>query len=359
LPNPKRKTPHRWQAIRGEGKTTPMALVHETIPHGNGVFAKWQPVYAQRGIATVPCSADKSPLVKHPERFGRDGSREIASKFPNAAAFGYYAGSRNGLTVLDCDSTDEHILADAMDRHGTTPLVIRTASGKYHALYRHNRERRRIRPWRGVPIDLLGGGLCIAAPSVVAKGRYQIVEGSLDDLDRLPIMRGLDAEFYSSNTGPRPQLREGDGRNNWLFRQLGREAHSCDDFDQLLDRGQTLNDGLREPMQEAEVAKIAGSIWKYTAEGRNRFGKHGAWFPVDEVERFRGEPDDFYLLGFLRAHHGPDNTFMVANGLSERFGWWRKRLAAARHRLIQDGYLKTVRQAGQNVLHCIAGARVG
>jgi hypothetical protein len=60
-------------------------------------------------------------------------------------------------------------------------------------------------------------------------------------------------------------------------------------------------------MQEAEVAKIAGSIWKYTTEGQNRFGKHG-------VERFSGDPDDFYLLGFLRAHHGPDNTFMVANG---------------------------------------------
>ena len=144
-------------------------------------------------------------------------------------------------------------------------------------------------------------------------------------------------------------MREGDGRNNWLFRQLGREAHSCDDFNQLLDRGQTLNEDLGEPMREAEVAKIAGSIWKYQTEGRNRFGQHGAWFPLDEVEKFRGSTDDFYLLGFLRAYNHPDATFMVANGLAERFGWWRKRLAAARHRLIQGGYLKMVRQAGQKV----------
>ncbi len=100
-------------------------------------------------------------------------------------------------------------------------------------------------------------------------------------------------------------------------------------------------------MQDAEVVKIAKSVWTMQLEGRNRFGKHGAWFPLDEVEKFYSEPDDFFLLGFLRAHHGPDNTFMVANGLAERFGWWRPRLAAARRRLIQGGYLKVVRQAGQ------------
>jgi hypothetical protein len=317
-----------------------MTLVHETIPHGDGgLFAKWQPVYAARGIATIPCSADKSPLVKHPDRFGREGSREIASKFPHAAAFGYYAGSRNGLTVLDCDSTDERVLANAMNRHGATPLVIRTASKKYHALYRHNRERRRIRPWRGLPIDLLGGGLCIAAPSVVAKGRYQIVEGSLDDLDRLPIMRGLDAESYSSNTGPRPQMREGDGRNNWLFRQLGREAHSCDDFDQLLDRGQTLNDCLGDPMQEAEVAKIAGSIWKYTTEGRNRFGQHGAWITVNEVDSLVADPYELALLSWLDAHNRSDSKFLVADGLHKLLGWPRRPFQAARRRLIERGRL--------------------
>ncbi len=313
-----------------------------------GVFAQWQPVYAERGIATVPCSPEKAPLVKHPERFGREGSGEIATRFPEATAFGYYAGRRNGLTVLDVDSTDERILADGISRHGATPLIVRTASRKFHALYRHNGERRKIRPWR-TPVDLLGGGLCIAAPSVVAKGQYQILEGSLDDLDCLPIMRGLEPELYSTHIGPRPQLREGGGRNNWLFRQLGREAHSCDDFDQLLDRAQTLNERIGEPMQEAEVAKIAGSIWKYTTEGRNRFGKHGAWFPLDEVEKFYSEPDDFFLLGFLRAHNHPNAIFMVANGLAERFGWNRKRLAASRRRLIERGIIRPMRQAGKNV----------
>ncbi len=302
-----------------------------------GVFAQWQPVYAERGIATVPCSPEKAPLVKHPERFGREGSGEIATRFPGATAFGYYAGRRNGLTVLDVDSTDERVLADGISRHGATPLIVRTASRKFHALYRHNGERRKIRPWRGFPVDLLGGGLCIAAPSVLAKGQYQILEGSLDDLNRLPIMRGLEPELYSTHIGPRPQLREGDGRNNWLFRQLGREAHSCDDFDQLLDRAQTLNEGIGEPMQEAEVAKIAGSIWKYTTEDRNWFGRHSSRLDLTEVDALVTHPYTMTLLNWLQAHHGPDNTFMIANGLANLLEWPRRPFQAARRQLIESG----------------------
>jgi hypothetical protein len=74
-------------------------------------------------------------------------------------------GARSNVTVLDVDIGDERVLSDALARHGETPLVVRSGSGKYHAYYRHNGERRRIRPWRGLPIDLLGeGGLVVAPP---------------------------------------------------------------------------------------------------------------------------------------------------------------------------------------------------
>lgn len=319
----------------------------------SGVFAEWQPQYAARGIVTVPVDADrKAPAVKGPDRFGMRASSELVHQFSEATALGFIAGRRNNITALDIDTDAERVLADALNRHGHSPFIVRTASGKFHAYYRHNGERRKIRPWQELPVDLLGGGLCIAAPSIVTKGQYQIVEGTLDDPDRLPIMRGLEAELYLSNSGPRPkmrQMREGDGRNNWLFRQLGSEAHSYDDLNRLLDRAQTLNKELVDPMQEAEVAKIVGSIWKYTAEGRNRFGKHGAWFSLDEVERFNGESDEFFLLGFLRAHNQPEATFMVANGLAERLGWTLRRLVLARSHLIARGYLKIVRQARQHI----------
>jgi hypothetical protein len=123
-----------------------------------GLFATWQPIYAAHNIATVPCSPDKRPLVKNPQRFGAVASGGIAHKFSTANALGFYAGAKNGITVLDIDTTDERALADALIRHGDTPLITRTASGKFHALYRHNGERRHIRPWQELPIDVLGGG---------------------------------------------------------------------------------------------------------------------------------------------------------------------------------------------------------
>jgi hypothetical protein len=150
----------------------------------NVTFSEWQPVYAEHGIATIPCSPSKRPLVRNPQKFGCPASAEIATKFPDAQTFGYYTGRKSGITVLDVDIADENVLATALDRHGPSPIIVRTGSGKFHALYRHNGERRSIRPWgEELEIDILGAtGLCIAPPSLGVKGQYQIIEGSLDDL---------------------------------------------------------------------------------------------------------------------------------------------------------------------------------
>jgi len=307
-------------------------------------FGHWQADYAAHGIATFPVGADKIPMIRGHGRVGSVGSAQIANKFANAPAIGFMGGKRSGITSLDCDSRDERVLADAMSRHGQTPLVARTGSGHFQAWYRHNGERRWIRPRRDVPIDRL----LVAPPSQTAKGVYEFVSGSLDDLESLPVLhnlaQGLSAQAIATDFA---NMREGDGRNTALFRQMMREAKQVDDYEQLLDRALTVNDTMEQPMEQQEVARIAGNVWGYTERGQNRFGQHGAWFPLDEVEIFRANPDDFFLLGFLRAHNHPDSTFMVANGLAERFGWWRQRLVAARRRLIQGGYLKVVRQAGQ------------
>ena len=317
---------------------------------GESPFSEWQPIYAERGIALIPCGPNKAPLVKNPQKFGRDASAVLAGKFSDASAFGYYCGRRNGITVLDVDTTHERVLADAMNRHGRTPIVVRTGSGKFHALYRHNNERRSVRAWEGLPIDLLGSGLAIAPPSVVAKGQYQIIQGHLDDLDRLPIMRELEDRLYvgrANALGPRPQ-KQGEGRNNDLFRRLMKEAHHVDDFEQLLDRAETLNQELVEPMQRAEVAKIATSTWGYTERGENLFGRHGSILALDEIDRLVDDPYALSLLNWLKAHHKPDNTFMVADGLAELLGWPRRRLPEARQSLLRRGYLKLVRGASQH-----------
>ena len=83
--------------------------------------------------------------------------------------------------------------------------------------------------------------------------------------------------------------------------------------------------------------KTTASAWGYEQRGDNRFGQHGAYFPIEEVIGLCANPDAFTLLAYLRANNGPWSNFWIANGLAETFGWGRKRLAAARCRLIERG----------------------
>jgi hypothetical protein len=335
-----------------------------SAPQGRATFAQMQPAYAAHGIALIPCEfGRKKPLVKHPQLFGCRGSTQIAAKpeFASATAFGFWAGPRNRITILDVDSTDERVLRDALDRHGSTPLIVRTGSRKFHAPYRHNGEKRSIRPWKaqGLPIDVLGAGLSIAPPSVAANGTYEIIQGRLDDLGRLPTMGGLDAALYrpaacsfvsapspSVSPGPKPwaEMRKGDGRNNELFRQLMRDAHHCDNFDRLLDRARTLNGELGEPMSDTRVVDTAGSVWKYTTEGRNHFGQRGAWLPEGDVDAFEDDAVAGWLLVWLKRHNGPDATFWVADGIADRLKMPRRKFEEARRRLIDTGHIVCIRK---------------
>ena len=181
-----------------------------------GIFPTAQPQYAAHGIATFPVGVNKRPSVRGYPRIGLRASTELASKFADAPGLGFMCGARSRVTVLDVDTSDERLVADALSRHGPTPIVVRTASGKFHGWYRHNDERRRIRPWGDdCPIDLLGtGGFVIAPPSTTERGRYEFVQGSLDDLTSLPRMRGLEASVYipSSRDCPRRLLGRGGHR---------------------------------------------------------------------------------------------------------------------------------------------------
>jgi Bifunctional DNA primase/polymerase, N-terminal/Primase C terminal 1 (PriCT-1) len=317
-----------------------------------GMFSRWQPEYAAHKIATFPVrisSAEKKPAVKNYTRMGLSASAKLVPRFADADAFGFMAGNRSNVTVLDVDSKDEAVLSDALNRHGRTPVIVRSGSGNYQAWYRHNGERRSIKPWRGLPIDLLGGGYVVAPPSISTKGQYQFIEGSLDDLHQLPVLRNVDV------VKPVKWAKEGE-RNKRLWEHCMRNAHHVDSLDVLLDVARTFNDNCEPPMEDSEVISAAQSAWSYTERGENRFGQHGAWFPLDEVRKFLSENEDAkksldqdaaLLLMFMRAHQGPDATFMCANGLAEKLGWNRKRFGGARARLIELGHFKPVRQAGR------------
>jgi hypothetical protein len=328
---------------------------------GINSFEYWQADYAAHGIATFPVEfipradgrLDKKPMVSRYNRIGHRASFAIARRYPDARGIGFMAGRRNGVTIGDVDEVGEKPLQRFLDRHGSSPDIARTASGKHHVWYRHNGERRVIRPERGINVDVLGNGFVVAPPSHIESGRYQFIQGSLDDLRRLPIMQNVPQAALPS---PAPtgnpdvaEMREGDGRNNTLFRIVGRGAHHVDDFDQLLDYARTRNSEFAQPLPDEEVLKVATSVWKMQCEGRNRFGRPGVYFPAEEaVPLIDGDPDLFRLISFIRATQGPDSEFMLANGMCERWNWPRQRFAAVRARAIAVGEIYCVRKASQH-----------
>jgi hypothetical protein len=298
-------------------------------------FVTFQPIYAAHGIATVPVDAvNKRPLVKAPQRIEIRDSARLALKFRHAGV-GFWAGKRNGITVLDVDAGETE-LADAMARWGESPLVVRSPSGGFHAYYKHNGEARAIRieskPW-----DILGSGLVIAPPSRRADSScYEIIQGSLDDLDRLPVMHA-------------PAIAPKGRRNQELWQHSMRNAHHCDTFDDLLDVARTFNrDACSSPLPDTEVVKIARSAWSYTARGLNRFDRTGAYFPTGEANKLiKSDQDAFILLAFLRVNNGPNATFFIANGLADTLGWRRQRLSATRRRLHAMGAIRRVKSPSQ------------
>jgi hypothetical protein len=304
-----------------------------------GAFASFQPRYAEHGIAAIPIHAPvqikiKKPCIKDSQRLQLIESARLVHKFPNAGV-GFWAGKRSRITVLDVDSTHENDLADAMARFGQSPFIVRTpAKGGFHCYFRHNGEQHGIKPEDGKPWDILTNSLVIAPPTSCVTGRsYEIIQGSLDDLDDLPVM--CDA----------PKIPDGK-RNRELWMHCMRKAPHCDTFDDLLDVGRTFNMNCEPPLGEKEVVRVAKSAWEYTEKGLNRFGKHGAWLPVDDVNRLIREgkraQDELLLTAFLRANEGPNATFIIANGLAPTFGWTTKRLAAARRRILGSGVIRRV-----------------
>jgi hypothetical protein len=309
----------------------------------NSSFDKWQADYAAHGVATFPVDANKRPMVSRNNKFGLAGSSKIASNFASAPAIGFMCGRRSGVTVLDVDTTDERLLAEAVDRHGRTPIIARSGGGHFQAWYRHAGERRLIRPRRDVPIDILGAGFVVAPPSRIAKGSYQFIQGSLDDLGSLPTLNDTPALTPTEAPADWGTMREGDGRNDALFRLLGRAAHSCDDFEQLLDYAKTKNEQLGEPMEDARVVSTARSVWKMTREGRNRFGQHGAYVSLNLSRALARTPDAYALYGVLKAENGPDSIFPIANGMAgTAIGLRRYRLANARTVIIGLGVVEEV-----------------
>ena len=330
-----------------------------------GVFQTSQAQYAAHRIATFPIGMNKRPAVRGYPKIGLRASAILASKFADAPALGFMCGRRSRVTVLDIDTCDERLLADALSRHGPTPIIVRTASGKWHAWYRHSNERRRIRPWGDdLPIDLLGsGGFVIAPPSTTGRGSYEFIQGSLDEVRSLRSMHGLGPSLYNDAVTIVPDdvlakdavakaepsiavVSEG-RRNETLFAHCMRHANHCEDRDTLLDITRTFNERCVPPLSDDEVNEIVNSALRYTALGENRFGTTGSWLPTETVRRMVADPHLCTLVTFLQAENRPNSTFWVADGLAKRLCWPRRKFLAARRKAINRGFIEMVSKPSQ------------
>jgi Bifunctional DNA primase/polymerase, N-terminal/Primase C terminal 1 (PriCT-1) len=316
------------------------------------IFPVWQPRYAEHRIATFPVTDNKTPATKGYLRTGLRGSGQLAAKF-HVDALGFACGPRNRITVLDVDTTDERVLADALNRHGSTPLVVRTASGKWHAYYRHNGERRQIRPVRDVPIDILGGGYAVAPPSRVTRGEYEFIQGTLDDLACLPFMRVVQAEAPAilpviSVPPALAEMEDGDGRNKELWMQCMRSARHYRSLDQMLEVARSVNQTFKEPLMDSEVATVAKSAWKYESNGLNFYSRPRVVIDHDTVDALAlAHPDAMVLLLVLERYHGGNASFVLANAMTIKMGWTLARWRAARDYLVKHGYIQLIRQGGR------------
>lgn len=327
-----------------------------------GAFSEWQPRYAAHGVVTFPVTADKVPAVKGYLRLGMKTSAQLSLRFADNDAFGF-ACRRNRITVLDVDTPDERVLADALSRHGTTPFIVRSGSGNFQGWYRHNGETRKVRPDPSKPIDILGDGFVVAPPSRARRGEYQIVAGMLDDLDRLPVMRDASGgqpsqprEILATPTDAiappvaEPTRTEDQKRNDRLWRHCMKAARPCGSLEKLMEAAITYNNTqFYEPLPADEVLKIVASAWGYEVEGKNQFG-YGPRVVLNAsvvADLAKADTQAFALLAILQLHHAGAESFILANAMAESLGWDLRSFKAARATLTEGGFIVCLHAGGR------------
>lgn len=328
-----------------------------------GVFAEYQPLYASHNIPTFPVQiapGRKKPATMGYDRVGIPGSRQLALKFTEIDAFAFMAGRRTRLSIVDVDSTDESLLRDSLRRYGETRIITRTSSGGWHLWYQHNGESREIRPEAQVPVDLLGGGVVIAPPSMGALGPYQFERGGLKDLDSLRpaqnVIQGPWAkpELAQPIAAPRGLIAAG-GRSDALFRHLMQIARHCDDRDTLADNAFTFADQYFDrigghPFTDAEIMATVRSVHHITEKGDNRFGGEAHSILPNKTRDALHDcgPDAFFLHSVLQKWSGDKEQFVCANGMADHMpggAWTLVRFRKARQALLDASIITEIEKA--------------
>lgn len=327
----------------------------------SGLFSEWQPRYAEVGISTFPVR-EKKPAVKGYLKLGVATSEQLALKFTNDNAFGF-ACKRNRLTILDVDTNDERVFADALAKNGPTPVIVRSGSGNWQAWYRNNGEARKVRPDPSKPIDILGDGFVVAPPSVGSKAHYEFVEGSLEDIADLPrrvigphtnLVYNRDTPSLClsppSTTRQNGNRAEGNStvkvgtRNNELWRAAMIVARQCESLEQLMAKTMETNRAFPEPLPAEEVLRIVASAWDYEARGENWVGTQGrATMAREEILAFPGSHTLRLYLFLKQSHRDPKKIFAISQReVGDMLGVRQQHMSRHIRELIDEGYISKV-----------------
>ena len=294
-----------------------------------GLFAEWQPRYAEHGIATFPVRG-KVPAIRSYLRLRLPGSRSLVERFADASAFGF-APKPSGIVVVDVDTPRRdraRRYARSVRRHAVRGALGR---GQLPGLVQADRRGTAHPPDPDVPIDILGDGFVVAPPSLGEKGSIRDHSGlarrSPDPANPEEPTPGRVSDAWLNSSEDEP-VGEGH-RNRSLWRFCMREAHHCDDLDDLLDVARTANADCLPPLADAEVVRIARSAWDYTERGQNLVGRQHVRISFEVVDQLLGvDPDAYVLLSLLLRHHADRRRFFIANAMAERMppsGWALKR----------------------------------
>lgn len=314
---------------------------------GAGVYARHAGDYLDAGLAVFPVDTDgKRPAVTGWQSAGQNAARAWIAKKGDCQGIGLVVGKRSRIVEVDVDAAGPAWLQLATEQFGELPVTIRTASGKAKIWYRHNGEGRSIRPFKDMPVDILGGGFTITPPSFhQGHGRaYAFMTGGLAELERLQPMR---AEALAGRSfKPTHRVCTGE-RNTQLWRWCMAEARNCDDVEALIDAAESWTSCFDEPLPLKEIRAAAKSAWRYEVSGRNFIGrKNPQVVRSDEwMDQLSDAPDGFYLLSMFRRFHSNRGEFVIAPAAMSKAGappWHVSRIRRARDALLERGFLEQI-----------------
>lgn len=334
--------------------------------------------YLEWGLCVIPCGKKKPKVPGHEPKLGakeplvnwrqfqdsapsaRVIERWIATGFKNNLApvvnIGAVTGKVSGLTVVDVDSADH--IANAIALFGDTPLKAATPRGGLHLYYKFAGERCATKI-NGTPIDIRGqGGFIVLPPSVNPDNgkAYSVTSGDYSMLRQLPAANPVHIQRPASGLKkPLPELAWGEvaeegQRNDALFAHLRLKAFDCATMEELMDIATATNNLMfTAPLPDAEVQATLKSVWGMKCKGNlKRPGQQYAALDAAEIEGLTDKPRALVLLAHLKKNHdGMNPKFKAIDiALADILRWSVDTVEAARHVLLERGYLILVHQGG-------------